>query len=120
MLKKTITIDGREVTFRASATVPRLYRMKFGRDIFSDIKNIQHAMSKNKDEESSDIPIALLTAFENTAYIMAKHADKNAVPEETVEEWLDSFNTFSIYEIFPTIAELWALNNATTETPKKK
>lgn len=116
---RTITIDGREVTFRASAAIPRLYRIKFGRDIFADIKDIEKAMKK-KDDESSNIPVALLTAFENTAYLMAKHADKNAVPEESVEDWLDSFNTFSIYEIFPTIAELWALNNKTLETPKKK
>ena len=116
---RTINIDGREVTFRASAAIPRLYRIKFGRDIFADIKDIEKAITK-KDDESSDIPVALLTAFENTAYLMAKHADKNAVPEESVEDWLDSFNTFSIYEIFPTIAELWALNNKTLETPKKK
>ena len=30
---KKIEIDGKEVTFKASAAVPRLYRIKFGRDI---------------------------------------------------------------------------------------
>lgn len=116
---KTVTIDGREVTFRASAAIPRLYRIKFGRDIFADIRDIQKAIN-TQDAGSSELPVSLLTAFENTAYLMAKHADKNAVPEENVEDWLDGFNTFSIYEIFPTIAELWALNNQTLETPKKK
>ena len=36
-----------------------------------------------------------LEMFENIAYIMAKHADPN-IPD-TPEEWLDEFNTFSIY-----------------------
>ena len=34
MLEKTITVCGQEVRFRASATIPRLYRVKFKRDIF--------------------------------------------------------------------------------------
>ena len=34
---KTISIDGQEVTFRASAAVPRLYRVKFHRDIYKDL-----------------------------------------------------------------------------------
>ena len=31
---KTIEVDGKEVQFRASAAIPRLYRNKFHRDIF--------------------------------------------------------------------------------------
>ena len=31
-IKKNITIDGIEVPFKASAAVPRLYRLKFRRD----------------------------------------------------------------------------------------
>ena len=34
MLKKVINVGGKEVEFRSSATVPRLYRAKFKRDIF--------------------------------------------------------------------------------------
>ena len=34
---ETISIDGQEVTFRASAAVPRLYRVKFHRDIYKDL-----------------------------------------------------------------------------------
>ncbi|MEF2814536.1 MAG: hypothetical protein U0N00_08190 [Oscillospiraceae bacterium] len=29
---------------------------------------------------------------------------------DTPEDWLDQFNTFSIYEILPQIIELWGLN----------
>ena len=33
MLRKKVEIDGREVEFKASAAVPRIYRMKFRRDL---------------------------------------------------------------------------------------
>ena len=32
-MERTLTIDGRPVVFRATAAVPRLYRMEYGRDI---------------------------------------------------------------------------------------
>lgn len=34
-IKKNILVDEIEVPFKASAAVPRLYRLKFGRDIYS-------------------------------------------------------------------------------------
>ena len=37
MLKKVINVGGKEVEFRSSATVPRLYRAKFKRDIFKAV-----------------------------------------------------------------------------------
>ena len=40
--------------------------------------------------------------------IMAKHADPS-IPDSP-EEWLDEFNTFSIYQVLPKIIELWGLN----------
>lgn len=52
------------------------------------------------------------------AFLMAKHATPSAVPD-TVEEWLDGFETFSIYEIFPVIVDLWSANMQTLATSKK-
>ena len=37
MLSKTVKIGDREVTFKSSAAIPRLYRIKFRRDIFKDL-----------------------------------------------------------------------------------
>ena len=37
--------------------------------------------------------------FENIAFIMAKHADAS-IPD-TPEEWLDQFNTLSMYTVRP-------------------
>ena len=41
-IKKIITIDGIDVPFKASAAVPRLYRMKFQRDIYKDFAVLHH------------------------------------------------------------------------------
>lgn len=55
--------------------------------------------------------------FENVAYIMACHADPS-VPD-TIDEWLDQFEMFSIYEVLPEILELWG-SNLFTEVSSKK
>ena len=116
-ITKSIEIDGRMVPFKASATVPRLYRLKFGRDIFADIDKLIEA-TQGGDAEESALTIESLTIFEDVAYTMAKYAD-DSVPD-TPEEWLDSFNVFSIYFILPQIVELWRLNNQTMAESKKK
>jgi hypothetical protein len=95
------------VTFRASAAIPRLYRNKFHRDIYRDLNELQKGIDDNNAENSS-LDTFSLELFENIAWLMAKHADKT-VPD-IPEEWLDEFNTFSIYEILPQIIELWGLN----------
>lgn len=59
-----------------------------------------------------------LEMFENIAFIMAKHADPS-IPD-TPEEWLDNFNTFSIYQVLPQLIELWGLNVKTDVEAKKK
>lgn len=35
---KQIEIDDKQVSFKASAAIPRIYRMKFQRDIYKDLK----------------------------------------------------------------------------------
>lgn len=60
-----------------------------------------------------------LTIFENVAYMMVRHGGNDVPP--TPEEWLDSLDgVFSIYEVLPTILELWQGTNHTTSIPKKK
>ena len=102
--------------FKASAAVPRLYRLKFRRDIYQDFASLQKSVGENT-EESSALDIESLEVFENIAYIMAKHADP-AVPASP-DEWLEQFNTFSIYEILPQLIDLWGLNVETQVKSKK-
>ena len=115
-IRKIVKIDEVEVPFKASAAIPRLYRLKFGRDIYRDFASLQKNVRKN-DEENSGLDIESLEVFENIAYIMAKHAD-SSVPNDP-DEWLEQFNTVSIYEILPQLIELWGLNTATQIESKK-
>lgn len=116
-LTTTVTVDGKEVTFRASAEILRMYRFKFRRDVLIDMQRIGQDMQRKK-KTGADIPIESLTIFENIAYIMAKHGSKDAVPNSP-DEWLDEFSTFSIYELFPVIKALWDRNEEALDIAKK-
>ena len=61
-IKKNITIDGIEVPFKASAAVPRLYRLKFHRDIYKDFASLQTDVKENGKENSgaNDLDDAVL------------------------------------------------------------
>ena len=115
-MTKKIEIDGKQVLFRASAAIPRIYRMKFHRDIYKDLSALEKSIGSG-DEETSNLDLFSLEMFENIAFIMAKHADPE-IPD-TPEEWLDEFNTFSIYQVLPKLIELWGLNVKTDVEAKK-
>ena len=115
-IMKKLEIDGQEVAFRASAAIPRIYRVKFHRDIYKDLRELEKAIGDNSESESN-LDMFSLEMFENIAFIMAKHADPT-IPD-TPEEWLDNFSTFSIYQVLPSIIELWGLNVQTDIQSKK-
>lgn len=117
-MEKTIEIDGKDIKFKATAAIPRLYRIKFGRDIMQDMKAVQTALEK-ADKDGETIPPKLLEIFENVSFLMAKHANPE-MEEKDVGEWLDGFDTFSIYVVFPQLMDLWRANNATLGEAKKK
>ena len=102
--------------FKASAAIPRIYRIRFQRDIYKDLSELEKAVGKGNPEDSN-LDLFSLELFENIAYIMAKHADPS-IPDSP-EEWLDGFNTFSIYQVLPEIIKLWGLNVQTTVASKK-
>lgn len=127
-MDKVITIDDKEVKFRATARTPRLYRVIVGRDMIVDMNQLSKAYkraaeaAKNGTEEDmrdAQLSIVDLQIFEDVAFVMAKHATPE-MPYANADEWLDTFGMFSIYEIMPALLELWNLNNKTTATPKKK
>ena len=115
---KKIEIDGKEVTFKASAAVPRLYRIKFGRDIYKDLRQLEKSVGEN-DEDNSNLDLFSLEMFEDLAWLMARHADPAKVPDSP-EEFLDQFNTFSIYQILPQLIELWGAECADRGGIQKK
>ena len=116
-LTKTVNIDVKDVTFRASAAIPRIYRNRFHRDIYKDLSDLQKSVGEG-DPEASTLDGLSLELFEDISYIMAKHADPQNVPD-TPDEWLDQFGTFSIYQVLPEIIELWGLNVQTQVESKK-
>lgn len=116
-VSKKLVIDDKEVEFRASAAIPRLYRIKFRRDIYRDLMQLEKNLKQVEDAEKDYMDTFSLELFENISYIMAKHAD-STIPDK-VEEWLDGFNTFSIYQVLPEIIELWGLNMETDIKTKK-
>ena len=83
---KNIEIDGQQVKFKASAAIPRIYRLKFQRDIYKDLSALEKSIDK-EDAEKSNLDLFSLEMFENIAFVMAKHADPS-IPD-TPEEWLD-------------------------------
>lgn len=116
MIKRVIEICGKQVPFRSSATIPRLYRAKFKRDIFKDLTKLEKSY-KGKTEDGEELQIEDLEIVENVAYIMAFHAD-NSIPA-SIEDWLDQFDMFSIYEVLPQILALWGDNMITDIEAKK-
>ena len=116
-LTKTIQIDGQDVTLRASAAIPRIYRNKFGRDVYKDLMVLNDAI-KDQDEEASTLDGFSLEMFEDLAFVMwsAAHPDQKY---DSPDEWLDQFNTFSIYQILPELIDLWGMNIKTTVPARK-
>lgn len=113
---RKVEIDGQKVLFKASAAIPRIYRLKFQRDIYRDLRVLEQSVNES-EEGDSGLDLFSLEMFENIAFVMAKHAD-SSIPD-TPEEWLDGFNTFSIYQVLPKLIELWGLNVQTDVEAKK-
>ena len=136
-MRKTIKIDGKAYEFKSSAAIPRMYRLKFGRDIFVDMQKIKKAIdiqmklkkelkkqAEEKGEEfneeqfESNLSIDSLEMFENIAFLMHKHGDSSQPSD--IDEWLEQFETFDIYEIMPQILEMWKLENKQMSKQKKE
>ncbi|MBR5306897.1 MAG: hypothetical protein IKU47_08245 [Oscillospiraceae bacterium] len=133
-MEKLVQYKNSQLGLKASALTPRLYRIKFGRDMIVDLNTLKinfEKVQKAKGEDKADVDaeyhvelsVLDLTIFENVAFIMARQYNKAHgldVPDN-VDDWLDNMDQiFTIYEIFPDIMELWSLNQKTTSVPAKK
>ncbi|MBQ9354740.1 MAG: hypothetical protein IJT84_03540 [Clostridia bacterium] len=107
-----------EVNFKASANVPRMYRIWFRQDIIKDMAELKKA-AQRVSESGEEFSTFELTMFENIAYTMARlGGDVQNFP--SIDEWFDGFSIFSIYEILPELLDLWNMNMETTSDAKKK
>ena len=111
MVEKTVKIGSKDVTLRASAALPRIYRVKTGRDILKDVNGLSIDEDGNVTPEDYEV-------FENLAWVMAYHAD-NTVPEK-IEDWLEQLDSvLAIYNVMPHIMDLWNANVKTAVESKK-
>ena len=134
---KDIEISGIVCHFKSSAAIPRIYRLKFHRDIFVDMEKIRKSMdvqqrlqkekaeaAKENGEEidtqdvESTLPVESLELFENIAYLMHKHGDPSQ--PDSIEDWLDQFDMFDIYTILPEILMMWNMETEQMSQAKKK
>lgn len=149
-MDRTVSIDGKTVTLRASALIPRLYRHLIGRDVIQDMTALRRsfeaaeaaaadaeALGEEAQAEASNaaaLSAMDLEIFENIAWVMLKHAaayqdvggeqvlmNGDMVVGSSPDEWLDGMDgIFSVFEVLPVILELWAANQQTTSLPAKK
>lgn len=137
-MEKIIEVGGRELPLKTNAGLLRRYRDWFKRDLTRDMTKIENVLiactqeamqmrDENGNEYSEEIillivagmlPIEILDLFEDVAFAMAKYADPT-VPD-SIEEWLENFETFDIFQIFPELVALWQSDSKQLSDHKKK
>lgn len=132
-MEKVIEIEpGRNIRFKASAYSPIQFGILFpGKDFMKEIQHLGEVREAMKDDEQSPLDSETYQVFARMAYLFAYQA-LSASPRESEEqkefrekypdpwEWIDTFDTFSIYFILPQIVELWKINNRGSAIRKKK
>ena len=128
-MEKIIKIEeGISLNFKASAFSPILYNRLFpGRDYLKDIETLNEENKKeeksfNMDDYELFARIAYLFAYQGLAPspITTEEQKEFLKKYPTVWEWIDTFNTFSIYEILPEIMDLWYQNGKGVSTEKNQ
>lgn len=111
-MTKTLTIEGKEVGFKASALTPTLYQSLTKNDIYDDFPVLFESVANGKMNGATRVIV------ERMAYTMAKQNDDSI---GTIEEWLDSFdNPMFASEIAIDIVKLWTENLRSSVSSKKK
>lgn len=116
-MEKTITIDGRDVTFKSTAATPLRYKAQFGSDFFADILKMYPLTRLDLTSEDLDyeaLKALDLDVFYNLLWTFAKTADKS-IPDPIT--WLDGFDEFPLFEIIPELMDLLMRN---LQASKKK
>ncbi len=128
-MQKIIEIEeGRSFNFKASAFSPIMYNKLFpGRDFLKDMeclkeKNDEEDDSFNMEHYEHFVRVAYTFAYQGLAPTPRKTKEQEAFREEYPDPWtwIDSFRTFSIYEILPEIIDLWYTNEKKVAESKNR
>ncbi len=111
-MEKTIQIDGRPVRFKCTGGTPLRFRERTGNDLMAMFPTFISEARKG------DLSPDAIKSLEIVAHIMAKQADPDV--SDSLEDWLDGFEMFSIYNAFPQLIELWTASTQTLSEAKKK
>jgi hypothetical protein len=111
-MEKTLTIDGKHVTFKSTGAFLLRYKAQFGRDALGDLMKM--AKASEDIENTTELSTLDLTPFLHIIWTLAKTADPS-IPDPFA--WLDSFDEFPLLEILP---ELQDMVTATLQGSKKK
>lgn len=124
-MEKTLTIDGREVRFKATAGLSYRYFNQFGTEYISDLAKLQefYETAKIKEIEIDDDGISRKIQtysgdynkfsdrfMYNVVWVLAKTAD-SSVPDPLT--WYDSFDFFDIAEVYGQLQDIISGNNKT-------
>ena len=109
-MDKTISISGRPVIFRKTGGTMLRYKRQFGRELLSDLGKIMKLKEKADKAKTENDKVELATSVEvewmyDIAFIMAQQADQNVRDEL---EWLDSFESFPIWDVFTDLMPMLA------------
>lgn len=107
-MTEIINIDGRDIKFRATGSTLRRYRDEFNRDLFEDFNKLT----------TQDVSGEAMEIMQNLAFIMAEQGDDSGEMPDSIDDWLDSFDSFPFNEVAPKIVQLWQKSNITTVQPK--
>lgn len=107
-MEKTLTIDGREVRFKATAGFLYRYRTYFGIEYYIDLAKISVNAPENKSTAIEDYENIDTRVFERILWTYAKTAD-DTIPE--IDKWLDGFEVFNAKGILNELTELLEITN---------
>lgn len=122
-MEKRIEIEkGRSYVFKASAFSPIQYNRLFkGSDYLRDISNMAQKSEAIESGEDVEFSMENYEQFVKLAYTFA-YQGLSPSPRTSEEQreflekypdpwvWLDSFESFSMYELLPEIVNLWVGN----------
>lgn len=128
-METTVELNGKSIKLKATAALPRLYRILFSRDIFKDLAPILKRYQNIKvrpdadNEENLDVIDQIgdddLEILENLTYSMARAADPE-MEQRTALEWLDQFSSTESMVLQQQAFTLWAMDNFSIDESKKK